>query len=59
MPVEYTIAQEAVKHLESVGEMPHFGDNNYARVVAWNWNLYYPILPLESYILDLNVVFEY
>jgi hypothetical protein len=33
MPVEYTIAQEALRQLELVDEMPHFGDNNYVRVV--------------------------
>lgn len=33
MPVEYTIAEEALRQLELVDEMPHFGDNNYVRVV--------------------------
>jgi hypothetical protein len=34
MPVEYTIVKEAPRQLELVDEMPHFGDNNYVRVVA-------------------------
>ncbi len=34
MLVEQTLAQEAVRQLELVDGMPHFGDNNYVKVVA-------------------------